>query len=508
VLSKPVDSKVFRFANIYGDHMVLQQAPFRANVWGFGEVGQPVVVIIGNLAYQVKVVAGPQGKGMWTANLDAHKGGPYSITASSKVNSTLYNITLNNVLFGDVWICSGQSNMQFSIAQVINMSEAVKEAENYPNIRLFTAFQVQSDIPLYELSVVQQPWSVASSASVNGGVWKYFSAVCWFYAKNLYDKYKHPLGMIATDWGGTPVEAWSSPDALATCNITDLIPRKVLPEEEIFAPPNPSKPSVLYNAMIHPLLKMTVFGAIWYQGEANAGVPNNYNCTFPAMIDDWRQKWYTSTGGHTDPLFAFGFVQLSSYGDDPTVIGGFPVIRWAQTANYGYVPNARMRNVFMAVSMDLGNASSPWGSIHPNDKQDVGYRLALSGRAIAYSESGVYYTGPLAVKIMISLQSMPRTWLFEVLYSDVGAEGIEIRARSGFEFVCESNGVTSDWIEAQILTSSFAEVDLLGLCPSGTDRPTGIRYAWRQDPCTFKTCAVYSKTEGLPSPPFVKYAPF
>ena len=87
---------------------------------------------------------------------------------------------------------------------------------------------------------------------------------------------------------------------------------RVLPEEEIFAPPNPSKPSVLYNAMIHPLLKMTVFGAIWYQGEANAGAPNNYNCTFPAMIDDWRQKWYTSTGGHTDPLFAFGFVQVSS----------------------------------------------------------------------------------------------------------------------------------------------------------------------------------------------------
>ena len=92
-----------------------------------------------------------------------------------------------------------------------------------------------------------------------------------------------------------------------------------------------------------------------------------------------------------------------------------------------------MANVFMAVSMDLGNASSPWGSIHPNDKQDVGYRLALAGRAVAYSESGVYYTGPLAVKVMVSFRPMPKAWAFDVLYADVGTEGIEIRSRDGFE---------------------------------------------------------------------------
>lgn len=133
--------------------------------------------------------------------------------------------------------------------------------------------------------------------------------------------------------------------------------------------------------------------------------------------------------------------QLSANGNDSSLADGFTVIRWAQTANYGYVPNLREQNVFMAVSMDLGNASSPYGSIHPNDKQDVGYRLALAGRAVAYGDLDVYYSGPLVLDVIITSMANTTTWLATVRYhhESVGKGGIQLRSGHGFEvmFICK-----------------------------------------------------------------------
>lgn len=148
--------------------------------------------------------------------------------------------------------------------------------------------------------------------TINGGAWQYFSAVCWFYGKNIYDKYKVPLGLLSSNWGGTPVEAWSSPEALEKCKSTQTDDRSV----DVNAGPNPHEPSVLWNAMMYPLLNMSIYGAIWYQGEANSGDPAKYNCTFPAMISDWRSKWNEATGGSTDMTFPFGFVQVNSHCHD------------------------------------------------------------------------------------------------------------------------------------------------------------------------------------------------
>ncbi|XP_027046270.1 sialate O-acetylesterase-like [Pocillopora damicornis] len=500
---------VFRFANIYGDHMVLQMKPFSAVVWGFGEIGQTVDVKLGGEVQTTEVVKGPEGSGVWKVTLDSRgAGGPYNITATSKVDNVMKTITLEDVLFGDVWVCSGQSNMQFTVSQAINASEASKEADNYPEIRLFTASLIESETPLYELKEVEQPWSVASSETVNGGTWKYFSAVCWFYGKNLYDQFKRPLGLVATDWGGTPVEAWSSPDALRKCNVTGnkVDNLYLLPEDESFK--GPQSHSVLYNAMIHPFLNMTIYGAIWYQGEANAGAPYNYNCTFPAMIDDWRSKWFYGTDDLTDPEFPFGFVQLSANGNDSTIADGFPVIRWAQTANYGYVPNLRETNVFMAVAMDLGNASSPYGSVHPNDKQDVGYRLALAGRAVAYGDLDVYYSGPIVSDVIITAPAKSNTtWIATVKYhhESVGLGGIELRSDHGFEFYCALPG-QSEITQAKIVSSDFSSVHVTGDCPHEMS-VQGIRYAWYTKPCDFKKCAVYSKENDLPGPPFTWNAP-
>lgn len=203
-----------------------------------------------------------------------------------------------------------------------------------------------SETKLEEPPEILQPWSVAntsnsipyhsiciplilSTASVNGGDWQYFSAVCWFYGRDIYDQYKIPLGLVSSNWGGTIIEAWSSVDALKMCYTRDNKSiTKSKREVDGIRAPNPNQPSVLWNSMIYPLLNMTIYGAIWYQGESNAGMyihviifnilsryfqlgdPDKYNCTFPTMISDWRQKWHDSTNGQTNSMFPFGFVQV------------------------------------------------------------------------------------------------------------------------------------------------------------------------------------------------------
>jgi sialate O-acetylesterase len=377
--------------------------------------------------------------------------------------------------------------MQFTVPQVFNASEEEALADKYPNVRLFTAALRTSDTPVRELLAVEQPWSVASSKTVGGGNWTYFSATCWFYGRSIYDTLQYPIGLVDTDWGGTPVEAWSSPDALAKCGI------KTKPRAELREAPSPDQHSVLWNAMVSPLLNMTIKGAVWYQGEANAGAPSTYNCTFPAMIDDWRAKWKTASE-HMSSTFPFGFVQLAAYGSDnsSSFSPGFPVIRWAQTANYGFVPNPRQPAVFMAVATDLGDPASPFGSIHPRDKQDVGQRLALAARGITYGDSLVYFSGPLAITATLSADLKE----VEVEYTSLAGSEVELRYPYGFELGC-SDGV---WLDA-VATSAAINRVLVGVpsCAEGAE-PVGLRYCWRSAPCPFKKCPVYSGD--LPSPPF------
>ncbi|KAL5470798.1 hypothetical protein EMCRGX_G028820 [Ephydatia muelleri] len=156
------------------------------------------------------------------------------------------------------------------------------------------------------------------------------------------------------------------------------------------------------------------------------------------MIDDWRAKWYTSSYGNTDPMFPFGFVQalLSADGTSNVTVGGFPTIRWAQTANYGYVPNPHMQNIFMAVSMDLRDPTSPYDSIHPRDKLDVGARLALAARGVAYKETDVYFTGAIATgATLIGLQLVTVV----VDFTSVGPSGLDLLYPYGFEVQCSGS---------------------------------------------------------------------
>ncbi|XP_074662823.1 sialate O-acetylesterase-like [Tubulanus polymorphus] len=179
--------------------------------------------------------------------------------------------------------------------------------------------------------------------SLGGDPFTYFSAVCWLYGKALYERLRYPIGLIESCVSGTPVEYWMSKDAFTSCNLH----RSSVHDNS------------LWNAMINPLLNMTIYGSIWYQGESNAmHNRHNYNCTFPAMIADWRLKF--SSHSQTDHQFPFGFVQLAPDNDE-SMVNNFPEIRWHQTADYGYVPNPKMNNVFMAVAIDLPDSTSPWG---------------------------------------------------------------------------------------------------------------------------------------------------
>ncbi|ESO83425.1 hypothetical protein LOTGIDRAFT_133483, partial [Lottia gigantea] len=494
----------FNFASYYENYMVLQRAPHKAVIWGYSpNIGERIIVKMSDTEkiYKSIVSLGPDGvNGVWKVSLDPeNRTDEFTITAISSQGS----ISIAYVLFGDVWLCSGQSNMQFTLIQAFNGTDLANEASKYPNVRVLTVLQTQSNKPEYDLITIQEPWSLPNQKSIGFAPWKYFSAVCWLYGRNLYDSRQYPIGMIATDWGGTPVEAWSSKDALQNCGLKEEGSYKVSKEwtdgNEDLAMGN----SDLWNAMIHPFLNMTIYGAIWYQGEANQVTNVNlYNCTFPSMIDDWRLKF--SSSGNTDPVFPFGFVQVTNR-PDPTVTTGFTDIRWHQTADFGYVPNKKMPKVFMAVAMDLPDFVSPYGSIHPRDKVDVGNRLTLSGLAIAYNDTSVkQWSGPLPTTISLSSKQVQ-------LEYDVSLEIRNLKfLPSIFQLCCSIGGSKSCtagkswWLPTPIISSTSTSITIYSICD---DDILGVRYAWRETPCQFKQCAVYSSDAKLPGPPFIWYRP-
>ncbi|KAL3884153.1 hypothetical protein ACJMK2_030373 [Sinanodonta woodiana] len=477
------------FARSYGNHMVLQGAPNRAVLWGFAhKIGDIVHVSLNN--HQVNtttVIADPHGgsSGIWKVTLPAQNSkGPFVIRVSSSEGAA----TLSDVLFGDVWFCSGQSNMGFTMNQVFNHTEELKDAANYAEIRIFNTNRDTSNISLTDLSHANH-WSLPNATTLGG-----FSAVCWLYGKYLYPHIHRPIGLIESAWGGTIIEAWSSHDALAKCTSAG---------HRVNRAPNPNLPSVLWNAMVNPFLPMTIYGAIWYQGESNAAHASKYACQFPAMITDWRHKFHQASNGETNNTFPFGFVQLAGNSNDTHRIGGFPDLRWAQTANYGYVPNTKLPNVFMSVAMDLPDFASPYGTVHPRDKEDVSSRLVLAARAVAYGEKGLDFQGPQPTKFSVQDNSL-------TIEFSQGHSPIEVRSNSGFEICCTNSTdpnyncpLTIGWSEVNITShgSSSIAIDVTSCTAHGL-HVKGVRYAWHESPCQVKHCAIYGRDNDLPAPPF------
>ena len=206
--------------------MVLQRAPQRAVVWGFGNPNAVTNLTMNGKTYSTisrSDFANAQNESIWSVTLDAITvEGPFDIKASQKLTTgTWLNITITDVLFGDVWICSGQSNMQMSLNMIYNGTQEIQSAGNYSKIRVFTAALKNSTVPVEELLGILLQWSVASPQSIGGPDWTYMSSVCWLYGRMIHQGLSgRPIGLIATSWGGTPIEFWMPPKALQDCNAT------------------------------------------------------------------------------------------------------------------------------------------------------------------------------------------------------------------------------------------------------------------------------------------------
>ena len=510
---------------IFGDHMVLQQ-DMPLPVWGIADRGEAVTVTVAGKSATAK--AGDDGK--WSVKLPAIPAStePVTMTVAGK-----NKITFTDVLVGEVWVCSGQSNMEFSLNAAHNSATELPKA-NDPQIRLFRVVKKTAHTPAPDVSGT---WAVCSSTTSAG-----FSAVGYFFGKDLREKLNRPVGLIGTYWGGTPAEAWTSLEGLgkdpvlahyvarwksldaayAQAQVTypaakadfdkaikewadkygkDAMAAEAQWKKDVAAaaaakqspPPRPTPavpkpvepldpnggphgPATLYDGMLAPLVPYAIRGAIWYQGESNAGVAEEYRTLFPRMIKDWREKW-------SEGDFTFLFVQLAGFGADDK---GWPVLRDAQLGTLS-VPKTGM-----ATAIDIGLPTN----IHPMDKMDVGDRLALAARHIAYGEDLVY-SGPIFQSVKKDAKGL------RVEFHDLGsgltigkspwvgpgATALPTDHLVGFEVA----GADGKWQPAD------ATIDGNALTVSSASVPdaTQVRYDWKAYPAG----NLYNK-EALPASPF------
>ena len=360
-----------RLPALIGNNMVLQQNA-EIIVWGWADAGESISIEASWLS--LPSVTNALSDGTWKTILKTSSaGGPYKMAVTGRD----YTITIDNVMIGEVWVCSGQSNMDFTIRGLggwKNYNPEVREevaGGMYSAVRMFT---VQKDTSAIPLADCKGNWLTADSNTVND-----FSATAWFYGAYLSKQLGVPVGLIATAWGGTPAEVWTPVESI-----------KAEPELGFYLNHYngtqwwPGTPGVLYNAMINPLIKFTVKGAIWYQGESNRLDARLYPSLMNTMIASWRKAW-----GLGD--FPFYFVQIAPYSYSEPFTGA--LLREAQLKCLS-VPNTGM-----AVTMDLVDNIA---DIHPKNKLDVGKRLALWALNKTYGKPEVIFSGPLYKEMKIT----------------------------------------------------------------------------------------------------------
>ncbi|MFH1719927.1 MAG: sialate O-acetylesterase [Planctomycetota bacterium] len=474
---------------VIGDNMVLQQGK-QITIWGWANPGEEVMASVSWHSMKWAVTADEEGK--WSFKMNSPEaGGPYEMTISGK-----NVITIKNIMVGEVWVCSGQSNMQFAVRQANNAEQEIAEAD-YPNIRLFTVERKVADQPQSDCT---GSWTLCSPETVPG-----FSAAAYFFGRQLHKELDVPVGLIHTSWGGTPAEAWTRRGVLKEdadfkpilARYDDAIAKYPQAKEEYeqkleewkqavekakvegtkppgrprepFGPGNPHSPAGLYNAMIAPLIPYGIQGAIWYQGESNAGRAYQYRKLFPAMITNWRDDW-----GQGD--FPFLFVQLANFMAVKPEPGesSWAELREAQSMTLS------LPNTGMATIIDIGDADD----IHPKNKQDVGKRLARWALAKTYEKESVC-SGPIyksmkaeGNKIVLSFDHVGGGL---VAGSDEPLKGFAIAGQDR-KFI---------WADARI------DGDTVVVSSEKVSGPAAVRYAWADNPI----CNIYNK-EGLPASPF------
>ena len=465
--------------HVFGSHMVLQQEK-PLTIWGWATPGETVKVQLGSASQTAQA----NDKGEWKVVLPAMKAsGPYTLTVSGTSM-----VTFDDVMIGEVWLCSGQSNMEFGIGHGNNAREEIANA-NHPGIRLLMVDNRWTPQPQTDM---KGTWKVCTPESVIEGGWQGFSAVGYFFGRELNEKLGVAVGLIEADWGGTRIESWTPPEGFAAVPALkdeyekvqlgdprtalhkeklgqtldqfeqwDQAARQALAAQEI-VPPVPAYPdelraphdlqqaTALYNGMIHPLEPFPIRGAIWYQGESNMGEGMRYAEHMKALVTGWRKLW-----GEGD--FPFYFVQIAPYN-----YGGNPETEaelWeAQTVAGNTIPNAGM-----VVVNDVGNLKD----IHPTDKQDVGHRLALLALAKTYGQKDLVYSGPTFKSLAVAGDTL------RVTFDHIGG-GLVSR-----------DGKPLDWFEiidadegGFVKADARIEGDSVILSAPGVKHPVAIRFAW------------------------------
>jgi sialate O-acetylesterase len=479
-----------RLPAIIGDNMVLQTGG-RVSLWGWADPNEEIKINVSWRKVDWTIQADNAGK--WIFQMAAPEtGGPYEITF--KGTNT---VTVKNILVGEVWVCSGQSNMEMAIKGVVNAEQEIVGAKD-PQIRLFTVEKKVAEKPQDDC---KGKWVECSPETVGS-----FSAVGYFFGRELRKELKQPVGLIHTSWGGTSAEAWTSPVTLQeNPNLEPILTRykeavtaypqamikykeslakweeavKQAKADDKQAPPrpgapmgpgNPNSPSGLYNGMIAPLIPYTIRGATWYQGESNAGRAYQYRDLFPTMIKSWWTAWEQEEG------FPFLFVQLANFMAVKEQPGDSS---WAELRE-AQLMTLEQPNTGMAVIIDIGDAKD----IHPKNKQDVGKRLALWALANSYGKDMVY-SGPV-------YKSMEKKGNRIVLSFDHVGGGLVAQGGEPLKgFAVAGADRQFVWADAKI------EGDKIAVSSEKVADPVAVRYAWADNP----VCNLYNKAD-LPASPF------
>ena len=473
-----------RLPNVLSSHMVLQRSR-PIHLWGWADPGEPVTVSF----HGVSASAAADNLGHWSVYLPPEPaGGPFTLTVSAA-----NTIRLEDILVGDVWFASGQSNMEIPLSgfpgsAVIENGPAEIRNATHPEIHLL---HIADKSSYYPLDDIDAHWTLCTPETAAT-----FSAVAYFFGRDIAQKEHVPIGLIDSTWGGTVAEAWTSLDSISADSslmpvfaswaaITDRVADTPAVEaaerrEDAAAKaanrtpsrhpwhPDPLswQPAGLYNAMVHPLTPFAIRGVIWYQGESNSALDRAalYQRIFPALIADWRRNW-------NEGNFPFLYVQISSFKSSPRE--DWAVIREAQRRTLA------VANTAMAVTIDIGNPDN----VHPADKQDVGHRLALAARALAYGED-IEYSGPLYRQAVVEGSTMR-------VYFDHG--GGTLVAKHGHLTGFEIAGADHRFVPASASIDGGSVIVSSGSAPN----PRYIRYGWQNAPDVN-----LFNSDGLPASPF------
>ena len=471
---------------ILSSHMVIQR-DLPVHVWGMASPGQVI-----NVTFRGETRSGAADPlGHWSIYLKpGAAGGPFRLTvtpaATPGEQAAQPPIALQDIMVGDIWLASGQSNMEFPLSRASTSAEDLPNAAN-PQIRLLMIRKRSSDYAMLDADT--DGWTSSTPDTA-----KDFSAIAWYFARDLAAREHVTIGVIDATWGGTVGEAWVRLTALGEdASLAPIfVARGKMAEKEAdgaaedkyeqqqrdeakaagkpippfpwHAPYRSWGPGMLWNGMIAPLAPLPIRGVIWYQGESNSALArvHSYDRVMRTLIEDWRRQWAIGD-------FPFLYVQISNYKSTP-------LEDWAELREQ-QVRTLALRNTAMAVTIDIGNPDD----VHPTDKLDVGLRLARAARVLSYHES-VEYSGPMFREATPEGTSI-RVWFDHArgLTAKGAVSGFEVAGRDG-RFV-----PATATIDGETIVASSPEVSA----------PVSVRYGWANSP----QCNVFNG-EGLPASPF------